>query len=60
MNKLRGESRGNFESNAAIKGTLLNRIKVGKEQICIAYGETSRKVRISSLSDEQMSKSSLK
>lgn len=33
MNKLRAESRGNFESNADIKDILLNRIKMEKEKL---------------------------
>lgn len=41
MNKLRVELRGNFEFNDGIKDILLNRIKVTKEKLCIAYGETS-------------------
>lgn len=38
---LRVELRGNFEFNAGTKDILLNRIKVTKEKLCIAYGETS-------------------
>lgn len=41
MNKLRVELRGNFEFNAGIKDILLNRIKVTKERLCIAYGKIS-------------------
>lgn len=52
MNKLRVESRGNFESNAGIKDTLLTRIKMGKEKLHIAYRKTSNKIRIRDLSNE--------
>lgn len=57
MNKLRVESRGNLESNAGIKDTLLNRIKMGKESLHIAYRKTSNKIRIRDLSNECMNKS---
>lgn len=53
MNKLRAESRGNFESNAGIKDTQLNRIKVGKK-LHTAYRKTSNKMRIRDLSNECM------
>jgi len=54
MNKLRAESRGNFESNAGVKDTQLNRIKVGKEKLHIAHRKTSNKMRIRGLSNKCM------
>lgn len=52
MKKLRAESRGNFESNAEIKDTLFNRIKVGKGKLHIAYRKLSNKMRIRDLSNK--------
>lgn len=57
MNKPRAESRGNIESNADIKDILLNRIKMEKEKLHTAYRKTSSKMRISGLSNKDMSKS---
>lgn len=57
MNKLRAESRGNFESNADIKDILLNRIKMEKEKLHTAYRKTSSKMRISGLSNKDTNKS---
>lgn len=57
MNKLRAESRGNFDSNADIKDTLLNRIKMEKEKLHTAYRKTSSKMRMSGLSNKDTNKS---
>lgn len=57
MNKLRAESKGNFESNADIKDILLNRIKTEKEKLHTAYRKTSSKMRISGLPNKDMNKS---
>lgn len=59
MNKLRVESRGNFESNADKKDPPLKRIKMGKEKFHIVYRKTSNKIRIKDLSNECMNKNLL-
>jgi len=55
MNKLRAGSRVYFESNAGFEDMLLNRMKMGKENLHTAY--TCSKMKISGFSNECMNKS---